>query len=142
MNSFINSLQLNFQFLIDKSIIIWYNIYTVKGTPKTETKIIYNYKGVNIMAKVTKKTVSQIQAYNRIRNRVKMKNLAIAGSIGIEIMKPNKVTTAKSAHEQLSGVSKAQLAWALKKGEEEGFFNRIYNKKGRRFEYVLNNEQF
>lgn len=94
------------------------------------------------MAKVTKKTVSQIQAYNRKRNQVKMKNLAIAGSVGIELMKPNSMLTAKSAHEQLSGITKSQLAWALKKGEESGYFNRVYNKKGRHFEYVLNNERF
>lgn len=98
------------------------------------------------MSKTTRKnvtrTIAQIQAYNRKRNLTEMKNLAIAGSVATEIMKANKPMTAKTAEEELGGASKSQFAWALKKGENRGFFNRTFNKKLRRFEYVLNNEQF
>lgn len=98
------------------------------------------------MAKSTKKNVtrsiSQIQAYNRKRNLTEMKNLSIAGSVATEIMKANKPITAKVANEKIGGVSRAQFAWALKKGESRGYFNRFYNKKLRRFEYILNNEKF
>ena len=86
--------------------------------------------------------MTNTKAYNRKRNNIEMKNLAIAASIAVDYMEPNKSFTAKSANNIIGGVTKSQFAWAFKKGEKRGFFTRVYNKKARCFEYYLNDEKF